>query len=101
MVAKIYRPAPNAMQSGKAASKEWLLEFEGKTPRRIEPMMGWISSDDTQTQVRMSFPTRDEAIAFAQREGIEFRVVEPREARRVIKTYADNFAFGRRRPWTH
>jgi hypothetical protein len=101
MVAKIYRPAPNAMQSGKANSKEWRLEFESATPRRVEPMMGWISNDDTQTQIRMDFPTREEAIAFAQREGLEFRVVEPREPKRVIKAYADNFAAGRRRPWTH
>lgn len=101
MVAKIYRPAPNAMQSGKAHSSEWRLEFESATARRVEPMMGWISNDDTQTQVRMHFATREEAIAFAQREGIEFRVIEPREAKRVIKTYADNFSAGRRRPWTH
>lgn len=101
MVARIYRPTPNAMQSGKANSKEWVLEFENAAARRVEPMMGWISSDDTQTQVRMHFPTRDEAIAFAQREGIAFRVAEPREAKRIIKSYAENFSSTRRRPWTH
>jgi hypothetical protein len=101
MVAKIYRPAPNAMQSGKAAAKEWVLEFEGPPTRRIEPVMGWTSSDDTRTQVRMEFDSRDQAIAFAQRQGFEFRVVEPREPKRIIKAYADNFAAGRRRPWTH
>jgi hypothetical protein len=101
MVARIYRPAPTAMQSGKANAQHWILEFENAASRRIEPMMGWTSSDDTSTQVRMRFETREEAVAFAQREGIEYRLVEPRETRRVIKAYADNFAAGRRRPWTH
>lgn len=101
MVARIYRPAPNAMQSGKANAQHWLLEFENAASRSVEPMMGWTSSDDTRTQVRMRFDTRDEAIAFAQREGIEYRLSEPREPKRVIKAYADNFASGRRRPWTH
>lgn len=101
MVARIYRPAPNAMQSGKANAREWLLEFENAASRRVEPMMGWISSDDTQTQVRLKFDSKEEAIAYAQREGIEYKLIEPREATRVIKAYADNFASNRRRPWTH
>ena len=101
MLAKIYRPAPNAMQSGKANSKEWMLEFESETPRTVDPLMGWIGNADTNSQVRMYFDTREEAIAFAKRQGIAFQVTEPREARRVIKTYADNFAANRKRPWTH
>ena len=101
MLAKIYRPTPNAMQSGKANSKEWMLEFESETPRTVDPLMGWIGNADTNSQVRMYFDTREEAIAFAKRQGIAFQVTEPREARRVIKTYADNFAANRKRPWTH
>jgi hypothetical protein len=101
MLAKIYRPAPNAMQSGKAHSKAWMLEFEGETPPTVDPLMGWISRADTNTQVRMTFDTREEAIEFAKRQGIPFQVMEPRETRRVIKTYADNFAANRKVPWTH
>jgi ETC complex I subunit conserved region len=101
MLAKIYRPAPNAMQSGKAKSQEWVLEFESETARTVDPLMGWISNADTNSQVRMHFETREEAIEFAKREAIPFQVTEPREARRVIKAYADNFSAVRRRPWTH
>lgn len=101
MLAKIYRPARNAMQSGNAKSQQWLLEFEGETPRTVDPLMGWISNGDTNTQLRMYFETRDEAIEFAKRQAIPFQVTETREPRRVIKTYADNFAANRRRPWTH
>lgn len=101
MLAKIYRPARNAMQSGQAKSQEWLLEFESETPRTVDPLMGWISNADTNPQLRMYFDTREEAIEFAKREGIPFQVTETREPKRVIKAYADNFAAGRRRPWTH
>ena len=101
MTAKIYRPAPNAMQSGKARSQEWLLEFESTTPRTVDPLMGWISNADTSSQVRMWFDTREEAIEFAKRQGIPFQVAESREPARIIKAYADNFAADRRRPWTH
>jgi len=101
MLAKIYRPARNAMQSGTAKSQDWLLEFDSASPRKVEPLMGWISSTDTNTQVRMTFETREEAIAFCQRQGIPFQVSETREPRRVIKAYADNFVTNRKRPWTH
>ncbi|HYV88228.1 MAG TPA: ETC complex I subunit [Candidatus Polarisedimenticolia bacterium] len=101
MMARIYRPAPNAMQSGKANSKEWLLEFESETARTVDPLMGWISNADTNPQLWMYFDTREEAIEFARRQGIPFQVTEPREAKRVIKTYAENFAAVRRKPWTH
>lgn len=101
MLARIYRPAPNAMQSGKANSREWVLEFDGSAARGVEPFMGWISSTDTSSQLRLSFETREEAIEFAQREGIEFQVAESREPRRLTKVYAENFAYARKKPWTH
>ena len=101
MTARIYRPAPNAMQSGKAKSQEWLLEFESETPRTVDPLMGWISNADTNSQLRMYFETREEAIEFAKRQNIPFQVIDRREPKRVIKAYADNFAAGRKRPWTH
>ena len=101
MTARIYRPAPNAMQSGKANSKEWLLEFESETPRTVDPLMGWISNADTSPQVRMYFDTREEAIDFARRQGFAFQVIDRKEPKRVIKAYADNFSANRKRPWTH
>ncbi len=101
MTARIYRPAPNAMQSGKAKSQEWLLAFESETPRTVDPLMGWISNADTSPQVRMWFDTREEAIEFARRQGIPFQVMESREPKRIIKAYADNFSANRRKPWTH
>ena len=101
MTARIYRPAPNAMQSGKAKSQEWLLEFESETPRTVDPLMGWISNADTNPQLRMYFETREEAIEFAKRQNIPFQVIDRREPKRVIKAYADNFAAGRKSPWTH
>jgi hypothetical protein len=99
-MARIYRPARNAMQSG-FAKVEWVLEYDATAARSVDPLMGWISSTDTNGQLRMMFDTREEAIDFARRQGIAFQVTEPREPKRIIKAYADNFTAGRKRPWTH
>lgn len=101
MSAKIYRPAKTAMQSGKAKTHRWVLEFDQQSPRKIDPMMGYTSSSDTQQQVRLNFETREAAEAYAQRKGIEYRVVEPKEATRKQLSYTDNFRFNRTQPWTH
>ena len=101
MLARIYIPAQNAMQSGKANSKEWLLEFEPASARVSDPLMGWTVSTDMNGQVRMMFDTLEEAVAYAQRHGIAFEVLTPKPHRRIIRAYADNFAFGRRESWTH
>ncbi len=101
MLARIYRPARNAMQSGKAKTRDWILEFEPASARSPDPLMGWTSSSDMDGQIRLSFDTRDEAVIYAQRHGIPFQLFEPRDPRRVIKAYADNFATTRVEPWTH
>ncbi len=101
MLARIFRPARNAMQSGKANTKEWLLEFEPASARAPDPLMGWTVTGDTVGQVKLQFDTREEAAAYAQRHGIAFEVLEPKEHPRAPKAYADNFAFTRREPWTH
>jgi hypothetical protein len=101
MTARIYKPAKTAMQSGFANTKDWVLEFEPEEPRAIEPLMGWTSSGDVRSQVRLSFATRDEAVAYAERHGIAYQVFEPESAKRRIMSYSDNFAFNRRSPWTH
>jgi hypothetical protein len=89
--ARIYRPAKNAMQSGKALTKAWVLEFEPTAPRVPEPLMGWVSGQDTQAHVRLSFATQEEAVAYAQRNGLAATVTEPQTANLKIRAYADNF----------
>ncbi|MBA3810268.1 MAG: ETC complex I subunit [Caulobacteraceae bacterium] len=101
MLARIFRPAKTAMQSGKARTRFWLLEFAPSSARRPDPLMGWTQSTDMNGQVRMSFDTREEAVAYAQRHGIAFEVLADKEPKRIIKAYADNFAFHRKQPWTH
>jgi hypothetical protein len=101
MLARIYRPSKNAMQSGKGKTHEWVLEFEPKSARAPDPLMGWTVTADTDGQVRLKFDTRDEAIAYANAKGISFQLQDPKPAKRIIKAYADNFAFGRKIPWTH
>ncbi|RYC17415.1 MULTISPECIES: ETC complex I subunit [Ciceribacter] len=101
MTAKIYRPAKTAMQSGKAKTQFWLLEYEQEVPRKVEPMMGYTSSADTRQQVRITFETLEQAEAFAKRNGIEYRVILPKEAKRQVVSYTDNFRYNRLQPWTH
>jgi hypothetical protein len=101
MTARIYKPAKTAMQSGEARTKEWVLEHEPASPRRIDPLMGWTSSGDMRQQLRLSFDTKEEAIAYAERSGIPYSLAEPKPRRQVRKSYADNFKFGRIGTWTH
>jgi hypothetical protein len=100
MTARIYKPARNAMQQGNAP-RDWVLEYEPDQPQMIEPLMGWTSSADTKTQVRLSFATKEEAVAFATRHGIAFRLEEPQKTELRPKSYAENFKFGRPDRWTH
>ncbi len=101
MQARIYRPAKTAMQSGRAGSKDWVLEFEPESARRVEPLMGWTSSGDMRGQVRLNFETKEDAIGYARRQGLMYTLEEPRERRPRRKAYADNFRTGRAIPWTH
>jgi hypothetical protein len=101
MSARIYSPAPTAMQSGKGKTGFWVLEFEPEQPRTIDPLMGYTSSRDMKRQIRLSFHTREEAVAYAERNGIAFRVEEPKEPRRRQVSYAENFRYDRKIPWTH
>ncbi|MDB6177485.1 ETC complex I subunit [Paracoccus sp. Z330] len=103
MRVRIYQPARNAMQSGTARSKGWVLEFPAADPREIDPLMGWTSSDDTQSQVRLRFDTRKQAIAYAEDRKLEYVVQEPHKRSVNIRPrgYGENFATDRRLPWTH
>ncbi|MCB1438157.1 MAG: ETC complex I subunit [Nitratireductor sp.] len=101
MTARIYSPVKTAMQSGSAKTGYWVLEFIPETPRKVEPLMGYTSSADTKTQIRMKFPSKEAAVEYALREGIPYILTPEREKRRRSATYAENFSFGRRQPWTH
>ena len=101
MTARIYRPAPNAMQSGKGKSKQWVLVHEMASPRGIDPLMGYTTSSDTRQQVRLSFETQEEAEAYAQKNGIAYSVQPAHESTPQRSSYPDNFRADRKTPWTH
>ena len=101
MLARIYKPAKTALQSGKAKARDWMLEFEPASARTIDPLMGWTSSGDMNGQVRLKFETQQEAVAYAERHGIAFELFEPQTPPLILKAYADNFATDRKQPWTH
>ncbi len=101
MTARIYKPAKTAMQSGEARTLEWRLEHEPAAARAIDPLMGWTSSTDTAAQVRLEFASKDDAIAYAERSGLAYTVIEPTVRKPIRKSYADNFKFGRIGNWTH
>ena len=100
MVARIYKPARNAMQSGTAKTKLWTLDYEPAQPRQVEPLMGYTSSGDMNSQLRLHFDTKEEAIAYAERHGIAYQLQEPKEPARRKMAYSDNFSFKRVGQWT-
>jgi hypothetical protein len=91
MQARVYQPAKPAVSSGRFKTRFWLVEFEPRSAQRPDRLIGWIGSDDTDRQLSLRFDTRDEAIAYCERRGIDFVVIEPHK--RVVrpKAYADNF----------
>ena len=88
--AKIYIPTKTAMQSGKGKLKKWLLEFETRDPH-YNALMGWESSDDTLSEVKLEFDTKEKAITYANKNDIKYIVEEPKTKEFIIKSYADNF----------
>jgi len=91
MTARIYQRPKNAMQSGKARSDDWILEFVPAEAKRPDPLMGWAGSGDTQQQVVLAFPAQADAQAYADRYGIEARIAVTPPRRLKIQAYADNF----------
>ena len=91
MTARIYQRPKNAMQSGKALTDQWVLEFAPAEAKKPDPLMGWAGSGDTQQQVQLSFPSREDAQAYADRYGIAVRVHATPPKRLKIQAYADNF----------
>ena len=103
MRARIFQPARTAMSSGTAKTNHWVLEFAPSEARRVDPLMGWTSSDDTQAQVRLTFDTKQAALEYADEHGIDAQVQDPNKRKPNIRPggYGDNFATNRRGAWTH
>ena len=103
MRARIYQPARTAMSSGTAKNKSWVLEFAPSESREVDPLMGWTSSSDTQSQIRLQFATREEAVDYARENKIDAQVQDPQKRTPNIRAggYGENFATGRRGAWTH
>jgi ETC complex I subunit conserved region len=93
--ARIFRPAKTAMQSGRALTRKWVLEYAPATSRRPDPLMGWASAQDTLNEVRLRFDTLAEARAFAEKERLDYVVIEPHRRIEKPKSYADNFRYDR------
>ena len=88
--AKIYIPNKNPMQSGLGKSQTWILEFETKDPTK-NPLMGWESSADTYSELKLEFSTKDLAIEYAKKKKIDFELIEPKKRKIIKKSYTDNF----------
>ena len=88
--AKIYKPAKTAMQSGKRNTKNWILEFETSSTG-INPLMGWETSNDTMSEIKLEFSTKEQAVSYAKKNKINYYVIEPKKRKIIKKSYADNF----------
>ena len=93
MKARIYQPSQTAMQSGHAKTRYWVLEYESDSNRAAEPLMGWVPSQDTMEQVRLKFPDRSEAEAFAKDKNISYQVLPPRQKSIKPRNFSDNFRY--------
>ena len=103
MAARIYQPAKTAMQSGTARTHGWVLEFTADYAREVDPLMGWTSSADTQSQVKLTFDTCEAAEEYARAKGIAYQVTLPKDRKPNIRAggYGENFATHRKGAWTH
>lgn len=91
MQARIYQPAKPATQSGRLKKTHWIVEFEPAARKEPDRLMGWVGSDDTQSQVQLRFPSREAAIAYCRRKGIAYNLTEPQQRAFRPKSYAENF----------
>jgi len=101
MRARIFLPPKSAMQSGLARTHRWVLQYEPETAKIRDPLMGWTGSDDMRQQIRLTFDSREAAIAYAEAEGIPYDVEISSARIKKPKSYADNFRFDRKENWTH
>ncbi|KPU82349.1 hypothetical protein JI56_02275 [SAR11 cluster bacterium PRT-SC02] len=89
-IARIYLPTKSAMQSGKGKTEKWVLEFVSQKSK-YNPLMGWESSKDTNSQIKLNFSSKEQAIEYANKNNIKYKLIEPNKKKFVIKSYADNF----------
>lgn len=101
MYARIYKPRPSAMSSGRAKTSKWHLEFESREPRSVDPLTGNAVSTDTREQIKMTFDSLDDAITYAKQNNIPHRVHGSQDIKRIPRSYSENFSFDRKLPWTH
>ncbi len=103
MLARIYQPARNAMQSGQAKSNTWILEFRPESGKTLDPLMGWTGSEDMNGQVSLQFETAEAAIEYATEQGIAYQVQQPQKRKPNIRQggYGENFSNSRKTVWTH
>lgn len=103
MFARIYQPARSATQSGQAKTNTWVLEFAPEEARTLDPLMGWTGSADTQRQVKLTFATKEAAVAHAVKHNVPYQVSEPKKRAHILRKsgYGDNFSHDRRAVWTH
>ncbi len=101
MRARIFQQPKTAMQSGQANTAEWLLQWEPDIRQRQDPLMGWYGGASTQTQVTLRFPSKEAAIAYADKHGVVYDLELPPVRVHTPKVYADNFKYGRPENWTH
>ena len=103
MVARIFKSSKTAMQSGTGKADQWFLEFEQKDHKSIDPVMSWIGSSDTTSQIKLKFETKEEAIQYAKSNNLLYFIEEGSEKKLNIRKngYGENFDYSRRRPWPH
>lgn len=101
MFAKIYQPSRNAMQSGQANSQHWALEFTGRDRQIIDPLTGTQTSTNTLKQLDLKFKSLEDAVAYAKSRGIPYQVTQKPARKRISRSYAENFDYERKLPWTH
>jgi len=101
MFARIYQPSPNAMQSGRGNTRHWVLELPKGAKGSIDPLTGTYRSTDMSSQLDLRFESLEAAIAYAKANKIPHRVIKPKTVKRISRSYAENFAFERKLPWTH
>lgn len=101
MTLKIYKPAKTSMQSGRNKTKKWIAEYISEKDIDKDSLMGWNSSKDTMSQVKIFFETKEKAIEWAKKNNYQYEIIYPNERKIIPKKYADNFSFKKKEPWTH
>lgn len=101
MYAKIYKSEASAMTSGRATAGLWMLDFQSSQPRVIDALTGNTRSVDTRSQLEMKFESKEDAVAYAKANNIPFRIIDRPKAKRISRSYAENFDYDRKLPWTH